>query len=199
MKGVNHFRVKGKLAPRYIGPFQILKQCGNVAYHLRLPEQLSAVHNVFYVSQLKKCLRVPDQVTDFEGVKLELDLTYSEYPIWVLDQKDHALGENKRKLQVKSQHHLWDDSYLYRVCSDGLLMRCVSIAEGLQITERCHAVPYGGHYRVFYTQAKIWQCAFFWPTMYEDTKEFIWRCRKFQFQGSINSRNAMPLHYNLQI
>jgi hypothetical protein len=81
MKGVNHFGVKGKLAPRYIRPFHILEQCGKVAYRLRLPEQLLAVHNVFHVSQLKQCLRVPDRVTDYEGVKLEPDLTYSEYPI----------------------------------------------------------------------------------------------------------------------
>jgi hypothetical protein len=60
MKGVNCFRVKGKLAPRYIGPFQIMEQCGKVAYRLKLHEQLSNVHNVFHVSQLKKCLRVPD-------------------------------------------------------------------------------------------------------------------------------------------
>ena len=56
MKGVNHFGVKGKLAPRYIGPFQILERYGKVAYRLKLPEQLSAVHDVFHVSQLKKCL-----------------------------------------------------------------------------------------------------------------------------------------------
>ena len=108
-------------------------------------------------------------------------------------------GENRRKLQVKSQRHLWDDPYLYYVCSDGLLRRCVLAVEGLQIIERCHATPYGGHYGVFHTHAKIWQCGFFWPTMYEDTKEFIQRCRKCQLQGGITSRNAMPLHYNLQI
>jgi hypothetical protein len=85
MKGVSRFGVKGKLAPRYIGPFQILERCGKVAYRLELPEQLSNVHNVFHVSQLKKCLRVLDQVTDFEGVKLEPDLTYSKYPIRVID------------------------------------------------------------------------------------------------------------------
>ena len=65
-------------------------------------------------------------------------------------------GENKRKLQVKSRCHLWDDPYLYRVCSDGLLRRCVPMAEGLQIIEKCHATPYGGHYEAFRTQAKIW-------------------------------------------
>jgi hypothetical protein len=53
MKGVNHFGVRGKLAPRYIGLFPILQQCGPVAYHLKLPEQLLAMHNVFHVSQLK--------------------------------------------------------------------------------------------------------------------------------------------------
>jgi hypothetical protein len=90
MKGVNRFGVKGKLAPRYIGPFQILERFGKVAYRLRLPEQLSAVHNVFHVSQLKKCLQVPNQVVDFEGVKLEPDLTNSEHPVKVLDWKDRV-------------------------------------------------------------------------------------------------------------
>jgi hypothetical protein len=56
MKGVNCFGVKGKLAPSYAGPFQILERCGLVAYRLKLPEHLSAIRNVFHVSQLKKCL-----------------------------------------------------------------------------------------------------------------------------------------------
>ena len=90
MKGVTCFDVKGKLVPRYIGPFQILERCGKVAYRLKLLEHLSAVHDVFHVSQLKKCLQVPDQNVDIEGVELEPDLTYFEYPIRVLDQKDHV-------------------------------------------------------------------------------------------------------------
>jgi hypothetical protein len=90
MKGVNCFRVKGKLASRYIGPFPVLERCGHVAYRLRLPESLSAVNNVFHISQLKKCLRVPDQTMDISEVNLEPDLTYSEYPIRVLDEKDRV-------------------------------------------------------------------------------------------------------------
>jgi hypothetical protein len=85
MKGISRFGVKGKLAPRYIGPFPILERCGQVAYILQLLESLSAVHNVFHVSQLKKCLRIPDQTMDVSDVNLEPDLTYSEYPIQVLD------------------------------------------------------------------------------------------------------------------
>jgi hypothetical protein len=85
MKGVSRFGVKGKLAPWYIGPFLILEWYGLVAYRLQLPEALSAVHNVFHVSQLKKCLRVPDRTIDVVDVVLEPDLTYSEHPIRVLD------------------------------------------------------------------------------------------------------------------
>jgi hypothetical protein len=88
MKGVNRFGVKGKLAPWYIGPFLILERYGLVAYRLQLLETLFAVQNVFHVSQLKKCLRIPDRTIDVVDVALEPDLTYLEHPIRVLDQKD---------------------------------------------------------------------------------------------------------------
>jgi hypothetical protein len=56
MRGLHHFKIRGKLAPRYIGPFMILEQRGEVAYQLELPPQLSDVHDVFHISQLRKCL-----------------------------------------------------------------------------------------------------------------------------------------------
>ena len=61
MRGVRRFNMKGKLAPRYIGAFKIIEIHGEVAYQLELPESLSGVHDVFYVSQLKKCLWVPEE------------------------------------------------------------------------------------------------------------------------------------------
>jgi hypothetical protein len=79
MKGVSRFGVKGKLAPRYIGLFPILEQCGPVAYRLQLPETLSAVHNVFHVSQLKKCLRVPDQTIECY-LRTRLNIFRTSYP-----------------------------------------------------------------------------------------------------------------------
>jgi hypothetical protein len=97
MKGVNRFRVKGKLAPRYIGLFPILEQCGPVAYRLQLPDSLSVVHNVFHISQLKKCLWIPDRTIDVVDVTLEPDLTYSEHPIRVLDQKDRITRKRTLK------------------------------------------------------------------------------------------------------
>jgi hypothetical protein len=70
-------------------------------------------------------------------------------------------GENKRKLIHESHLHLWNESYLYRVCADGLLRRCVSAKEAIKIIERCHSSPYGGHYGAFCTNTKIWQSGFF--------------------------------------
>ncbi|WVZ52881.1 hypothetical protein U9M48_003887 [Paspalum notatum var. saurae] len=90
MKGVHRFGVKGKLAPRYVGPFKITEQCGPVAYRLELPPHLAAVHDVFHVSQLKKCLRVPEEAVDASQIQIEPDLTYEEHPIKILDKKQRA-------------------------------------------------------------------------------------------------------------
>jgi hypothetical protein len=105
MKGVSCFGVKGKLAPRYIGPFPILERCGQVVYRLRLPESLSTVHNVFHVSQLKKCLQIPDQTMDVANVNLEPDLTYSEHPIRVLNQKDRITRRSLKFYKVQWNQH----------------------------------------------------------------------------------------------
>src|SRR5574344_207153 len=81
MRGVKRFNVKGKLAPHYIGPFQILERKGEVAYQLGLPERLARVHDVFHVSQLKKCLRVPEEQIPIDELNVQEDLTYEEYPV----------------------------------------------------------------------------------------------------------------------
>ncbi|WVZ94010.1 hypothetical protein U9M48_039954 [Paspalum notatum var. saurae] len=90
MKGVHHFGVKGKLAPRYVGPFKITEQCGPVAYWLELPPYQAAVHDVFHVSQLKKFLRVSEEAVDTSQIQIEPDLTYEECPIKILDQKQRT-------------------------------------------------------------------------------------------------------------
>jgi len=87
MKGVQRFGMRGKLAPRYVGPFPITEHCGLVAYRVELPPHLSAVHNIFHVSQLIKCLRVPTEVVDTENLQLEPDLIYSEHPVRIVDHK----------------------------------------------------------------------------------------------------------------
>jgi hypothetical protein len=108
MKDVKMFGVKGKLAPHYIGPFPILKKCGTVAYKIDLPPSLAGVHNIFHVSQLKKCLKAPMDVVLPEVTLLKADLSYLEHPLKVLDQKDHVTRRktiNFFKLDTMEQPH----------------------------------------------------------------------------------------------
>jgi hypothetical protein len=85
IRGIKSFRVKGKLAPRYIGPYQIQARRREVACQLSLPESLSAVQDVFHVSQLKKCLRVPEEQLPTEDLEVQEDLTYIEKPTQILE------------------------------------------------------------------------------------------------------------------
>ena len=85
---MQRFGIKRKLAPRYIGPYPIVERCSPVAYRLDLPANLSAIHNIFHVSQLRKCLRVPTEAVESDSIQLESDLTYSEHPIKIIDRKD---------------------------------------------------------------------------------------------------------------
>jgi hypothetical protein len=113
MRGTHRFRVKGKLAPRYVGPFKIIVRKGEVAYQLELPPQLSEVHDVFHVSQLKKCLRVSQEQLPMEYLDLGGDLTYSERPIRILDSAERVTRSkviNMCKLQWS--HHVEDEATL---------------------------------------------------------------------------------------
>jgi hypothetical protein len=105
MKGVCRFGVKGKLAPRYIGPYPIIDKYGPTSYQVELPVNLSGVHNIFHVSQLKRCLKPPTDVVIEDTIPLELDLTYKAYPIKILDQQDRAT-RNKTTQFYKIQ---WND------------------------------------------------------------------------------------------
>jgi hypothetical protein len=108
-------------------------------------------------------------------------------------------GTDKMKIIRDSRLHLWVDPYLYRVCDDGLLKRCIPAFETWKILERCHSSPYGGHYGAFRTNAKVWQSGLYWPTMYDDAKSFVQRCCRYQKHGNIYARDAMTLTSNLQI
>ena len=106
MKGVQRFRVKGKLAPRYVGHFLITERCGLVAYRLELPAQLSAVHNIFHVSQFRKCLRVPTKIIEMENVQLEPDLVYPEHPVKIVDYKTRVTRNQVSKFyKVQWSNH----------------------------------------------------------------------------------------------
>jgi hypothetical protein len=111
MRGTRWFKVTGKLAPGYVEPFKIVDRKGEVAYQLELPPQLSDVHDVFHVSQLKKCLQIPKEQLPLEEHDLGGDLTYSEKPIKILDTIERVTRSKVIKMcKVQWSHHTKDEA-----------------------------------------------------------------------------------------
>ncbi|XP_057518433.1 uncharacterized protein LOC130799348 [Amaranthus tricolor] len=94
-KGVMRFGRKGKFSPRFIGPYEVLERIGEVAYRLALPMNLAKVHNVFHISQLRKCVHDPSHIIQPETIELDETLTFEEKPIKILDTKNDILGSRK--------------------------------------------------------------------------------------------------------
>jgi hypothetical protein len=106
-KGVQRFGVKGKLAPRYIGPYEVIEVCGPVAYRIQLPERFSAVHNVFHVTQLTKGMPMPEnKVITKDNAWIEPDFSLIERPLRVLDQKERKTPrQTVRMYKIQWSHH----------------------------------------------------------------------------------------------
>ncbi|KAL8091671.1 hypothetical protein AgCh_034076 [Apium graveolens] len=96
--GIIRFGKKGKLSPRFVGPFEILEKVGKVDYKLTVPPSLEKVHNVFHVSLLRKYMAEPSHVFNYEPLKLSQDLTYMEKPVQNLDRKEKELRNKKISL-----------------------------------------------------------------------------------------------------
>ncbi|WMV50362.1 hypothetical protein MTR67_043747, partial [Solanum verrucosum] len=103
MKGVMRFGKKGKLSPRFVGPYQILKRIRKVAYELELPTELAPVHPVFHVSILKKCIGDPVSIIPLEGLGVDESLSYEEISVEILDRQVKRL----RNKEVASVKVLW--------------------------------------------------------------------------------------------
>jgi hypothetical protein len=98
MRGLRHFKVRDRLTPRCNGPFKITEKRGEVVSQLQLPPQLSDVHDVFHVSQLKKCLHVPEEQILMEDLNASEDLSYQEYPVKILETSKRVTRNKRIKM-----------------------------------------------------------------------------------------------------
>jgi hypothetical protein len=111
LRGMKRFKVKGKLSPRFIGPFRVFRRVGEMAYQLELPDNISNVYNVIYMSQLKKCLRVPEEQLLMEELSVQGGLTYTEYPVKILDTLTRFTRNKVIKMcKVQWSHHREDEA-----------------------------------------------------------------------------------------
>nr|GEY57556.1 putative reverse transcriptase domain-containing protein [Tanacetum cinerariifolium] len=97
-KGVIRFGTKGRLAPRYVGPLEILDGIDHVAYRLRLPEELSYVHNIFHVSNLKKCLADANLHMPLDEIKIDKTHHFAKEPVEIMDREVRSLKHSKISL-----------------------------------------------------------------------------------------------------
>ncbi|GJV51495.1 putative reverse transcriptase domain-containing protein [Tanacetum coccineum] len=94
-KGVVRFGKRGKLNPRYVGPFKVIERVGTVAYKLELLQQLSRVHNTFHVSNLNKCLSDESLMISLEELRVDDKLHFVEEPVEVMDREIKQLKRSR--------------------------------------------------------------------------------------------------------
>ena len=127
-KGTQRFGVKGKLAPRYIGPYEITELCRPVTYRICLPDRLAAIHNVFHVSQLRKCVHEPStEVINETNAWIEPDLSLVEHPMRILDKKERKTRRKSVTMyKIQWSHHTeeeatWETEYYLNTKYSGFL------------------------------------------------------------------------------
>ena len=102
-RGMVKFGKRGNLSRRFIGPFEILERIGTVAYRLALPPSMSGVHEVFHVSMFRKYTPYPTDVVDWGHIEIDMDGTFEEGPVCILDSRDQVL----RRKTVRLLRVLW--------------------------------------------------------------------------------------------
>ncbi|GJW36539.1 reverse transcriptase domain-containing protein [Tanacetum coccineum] len=137
-----------------------------------------------------------------ENFPLEtLGVISSESTPWFADYANFHAGnfiikgmttQQKRKFFKDVKHYFWDDPYLFRICADQIIRRCVHGQEANDILKACHEGPTGGHHSANLTTRKVFDAGFFWPTIYQDAHTMIKSCDTCQRQGKISQRDEMP-------
>nr|GEU55378.1 reverse transcriptase domain-containing protein [Tanacetum cinerariifolium] len=106
--------------------------------------------------------------------------------------KKWLTSQQKKKIFKDVKHYFWDDPYLFQICADQIIRRCVHGQEAIDILKACHKGPIEGHYGVNLTAKKVFDAGFFWPSIYRDAHYTIKSCDTCQRQGKISQRDETP-------
>nr|GEX59123.1 reverse transcriptase domain-containing protein [Tanacetum cinerariifolium] len=149
-----------------------------------------------------------DCIDAFETLKKKLtEASILVVPDWNLpfehmcDASDFAIGavlgqwvssQQKKKFFKDVKHYFWDDPYLFKICDDQVIRRCVRGQEVADILTACHNGPSEGHHGANLAAKKVFDSVFYWPTIYRDAHDLVTRCNACQRQGKISQRDEMP-------
>nr|GEU51131.1 reverse transcriptase domain-containing protein [Tanacetum cinerariifolium] len=115
---------------------------------------------------------------------------------WVLLLQEFTFkgmsSQQKNKFFKDVKHYFWDDPFLFKICADQVIRRCVHGQEAIDILKACHYGPIGGHHCPNYTAKKVFDSGFYWPTIYRDAQDLVKSCDAYQRQGKISQRDEMP-------
>jgi hypothetical protein len=106
----------------------------------------------------------------------------------------HWGRQDKSKFMFVVKNFFWDDPYLFKYCPDQIIRRCIPEPDQSSVISFCHDHACGGHFSAKKTAAKILQCSFYWPTIFQDVHTYCVSCERCQKLGSISRRNMMPLN-----
>nr|GEU82093.1 reverse transcriptase domain-containing protein [Tanacetum cinerariifolium] len=101
-------------------------------------------------------------------------------------------SQQKRKFFKDVKHYFWDDSYMFKICADQIIKRCLSGQEAIKILKAYHSGPTGGHHGPNYTTRKVFDSGFYWPTIYRDAQNLVKNCDVCQRQSKISQKDEMP-------
>ena len=112
----------------------------------------------------------------------------------------HDLSFHQKK---KSLHdvktYFWEEPFLYKLCKDGIIRRCLPEGEIQGVISHCHDSPCGGHASTSKTAAKVLQAGFFWPSLFKDVHAYVRACDRCQRMGNLSRKNEMPLNFILEV
>ncbi|CAJ2653731.1 unnamed protein product [Trifolium pratense] len=195
---LKYLLTKGDSKPRLLRWMLLLQE-----FDLEIRDK-KGVENV--VADHLSRLSNPDITNKEEAIKCEFPdeklLAVSEFP-WFGDIAnlkasgfipEEMTAQQKKKLFADSRHYFWDDPFLFKMSNDGMIRRCVADSEIRGIMWHCHNSPCGGHHSGPRTAAKVLQCGFFWPTIFQDCMEFVKACDACQRSGGVSKRDEMPQH-----
>ncbi|GKA16324.1 reverse transcriptase domain-containing protein [Tanacetum coccineum] len=170
------------IAPDWDLPFELMCDASNFAIeNFSTPEE---VNEKFPLETLNMVTSRSDSSTPWFA-------DYANYHAGNFIVKGMS-SQQKNKFFKDVKHYFWDDPYLFKICADQMIRRCVAGQEAVDILTACHSGPTGGHYGANYTAKKVFDSGFYWPTIYKDAHDLVTRCDTCQRQGKISQRDEMP-------